>query len=165
MRIWIIFAMIRSLSVSANEIDRLPQKLLKIGEHHLTVEVATTPEQLQKGLMFRSSLGKDEGMLFVFDSEQVLSFWMKNTLIPLSIAFFDKEKRLIEIIDEMEPARSLMQRDFPRYQSKSPAKYALEVNQGWFRQKGIKKQEGLTFSLEEVKTKMNFQFEERSVER
>lgn len=83
-------------------------------------------------------------MLFIFDREQTLSFWMKNTFIPLSIGFFDDSKRLVDIQD-MSPASSLMQAKFPSYASRKPAKYALEVNQGWFSRHNIGL--GTTFKL------------------
>lgn len=114
----------------------LTKKIMKLGNVELTVEVAETPSDLSRGLMERRTLGEDQGMLFIFEEEQILSFWMKNTFIPLSIGFFSKDKILIQTLD-MDPPLSLMQRDLPRYQSKLPAKYALEVNKGWFQRKKI----------------------------
>lgn len=76
-------------------------------------------------------------MLFVYDKQQVLSFWMKNTFIPLSIGFFDRNKKLVDIQD-MEPMKSIMQEPQISYQSKFPAKYALEMNKGWFKKNQIK---------------------------
>jgi len=119
------------------------QRRIRIGEKTVTVEIADTDEKRARGLMFRKSLPKDHGMLFVFDSEQVLSFWMKNTLIPLSIGFFDKDKKLIDI-QEMVPA--VAGDMFPRtYKSSKPAMYALEMEKGWFSENGIKL--GATFSF------------------
>jgi uncharacterized membrane protein (UPF0127 family) len=83
--------------------------------------------------MFRSRLEKDSGMLFVFDREQMLDFWMKNTSIPLSIAYIDSEGIIREIYD-MKPLDISVS-----YPSKYPARYALEVNRGWFSRKGIRK--------------------------
>ncbi len=80
--------------------------------------------------MFRERLGKDEGMLFVYAEEETLSFWMKNTRLPLSIAFIDKKGKIVDIQD-MEPFT------LQTYVSASPAKYALETNQGWFTRNGI----------------------------
>jgi uncharacterized protein len=97
------------------------------------VEIADdTPEQM-RGLMYRTALAEDRGMLFVFDEEQELSFWMKNTLIPLSIAFVDSEGRIVDIQD-MKP----LDDDPPHYVSAEPARYALEVNRGFFEERGIK---------------------------
>jgi len=123
---------------------------LVLGNKRLQVEVVESEEERAKGLMFRKSMPSQHGMLFVFESESRLSFWMKNTFIPLSIGFFDKDKRLVDIQD-MEPMRSEMQSEFPSYVSRRPAKYALEVNRGWFQRNGIK--EGAAFRLENSKTK------------
>lgn len=103
---------------------------LTLQEKKIRVEVARTEREKAKGLMFRESLGKDEGMLFIYDREEMLSFWMKNTRIPLSIAFIDQQGRIVDIQD-MEPF-SLRTRVSAR-----PAQYALEVNQGWFKKNGI----------------------------
>lgn len=104
----------------------------------LNVEVATTPEQKTQGLMYRTKLEDGHGMLFIFVMEQPLSFWMKNTLIPLSIGYFDKNKKLIEVLD-MTPAVGPVRDDLlPRYPSSRPAMYALEVPKGWFAKKNIK---------------------------
>ena len=95
------------------------------------VEVADTPALRGKGLMFRESLPPDEGMLFVFDAPEVLSFYMKNTSIPLSIAFIDSSLTIVRIAD-MAPF------DESPHSSVVPAQYALEMNQGWFRSRGVR---------------------------
>ena len=107
-------------------------------EVEVRVEIADDDAERQRGLMGRTSLGEDRGMLFVFDEEQVLSFWMKNTLIPLSIAYVDSEGRIVDIQD-MKPVReqTISDLELPRYVSAEPAKYALEVNQGFFRERGV----------------------------
>jgi uncharacterized membrane protein (UPF0127 family) len=96
------------------------------------VEIADTDAERQTGLMERTTLDADAGMLFVFDQEQTLSFWMKNTLIPLSIAYIDSEERIVDIQD-MQPLDDLP----PQYVSAEPAQYALEVNQGFFEERGV----------------------------
>jgi uncharacterized membrane protein (UPF0127 family) len=93
-------------------------------------ELARTDEQRSRGLMGRKSLADGEGMLFVFETDRVLSFWMKNTLVPLSIAFVSYDGRVLEIRD-ME-AHSLRQ-----VQSSRSARYALEVPRGWFSRAGV----------------------------
>ena len=103
---------------------------LTIKEKKIKVEVVRTDEEKAKGLMFREKLGKNEGMLFVFEREETLSFWMKNTRIPLSIAFIAKDGKIVDIQD-MEPF------DLQSHVSARPARYALEVNQGWFKKNGI----------------------------
>lgn len=97
-----------------------------IGAHRLQVEVAANPLRRALGLMFRRSLPDDAGMLFVFPEDAVLSFWMRNTLLPLSVAFLDAKKQILNIAD-MEPM------DDQRFrESIALARYGLEVNQGWF---------------------------------
>ena len=99
-------------------------------EVEVRVEVADTEPERQLGLMGRTALPEDRGMLFVFDREQQLSFWMRNTLIPLSIAYIDAEERIIDIQD-MQPL------DETSHPSAEPAMYALEVNQGFFDERGV----------------------------
>ncbi len=94
-------------------------------------EVVKTEEEKARGLMFRDQLGRDEGMLFVYVQEEILTFWMKNTPLPLSIAFLDKRGKIVDLQD-MTPFS-------PRTHASSyPAMYALEMNQGWFKRNGIK---------------------------
>lgn len=98
----------------------------------IRVELAKTPEQHARGLMFREKLKNNEGMLFMFKDEQARAFWMKNTLLNLDIGYFDKNKKLIDI-QQMRAVTSIMQTDLPSYPSKQPAMYALEMPQGWFK--------------------------------
>jgi uncharacterized protein len=104
-----------------------------IGEEvPVRVEIADTDAEWQTGLMGRTTLEGDAGMLFVFDQEQTLSFWMKDTLIPLSIAYIDAEGRIVDIQD-MQPLDDIL----PQYVSAEPARYALEVNQGFFEERSV----------------------------
>ena len=119
------------------KIQKLEEKSITVGIAKLTVERAKTPDQQQKGLMFRKHMPSDHGMIFEFGNEEVRNFWMKNTFIPLSIGFFNANKELIDIQD-MTPVVSEMQADIPSYQSTGPAKYALEVNLGWFKKNKVK---------------------------
>ncbi|MEO0081678.1 MAG: DUF192 domain-containing protein [candidate division WOR-3 bacterium] len=96
------------------------------------VEVASSEEDRMTGLMFRRSLAPDSGMLFVFEDTAPRSFWMKNTWIPLSIAFID-ENRIITDIMEMTPEDTTT-----RYASSRPVVWALEMNAGWFQSHGIR---------------------------
>jgi uncharacterized membrane protein (UPF0127 family) len=96
------------------------------------VEIADDPLERERGLMNRTSLGEDRGMLFVFPKEQPLSFWMKDTKIPLSIAYIDSEGRITDILD-MKP----LDDEPPHYTSSEPVMYALEVNQGFFDERGV----------------------------
>jgi uncharacterized membrane protein (UPF0127 family) len=94
-------------------------------------EIADTPASRADGLMFRRILGEDEGMIFVFEKPQMLSFWMRNTYIPLSIAYISG-KGIINEIHDMKPLD-----DSVLYPSARPAMYALEVKQGWFKRHNI----------------------------
>ena len=96
------------------------------------VEIADNVIERVRGLMYRTALGEDRGMLFIFGEEEVRSFWMKNTLIPLSIAYMDSEGRIVDIQD-MKP----LDDELPHYASAEPARYALEVNQGFFEERGV----------------------------
>jgi len=108
----------------------LPQRTLMIGENKLIVEVAATPQTRETGLMNRFSLQQEHGMLFVFEAPQPLAFWMKNTYIPLSIAFVDRNGRILNI-EDMRP------QDESTHWSKGLALYAIEMRQGWFVSRGI----------------------------
>ena len=104
---------------------------IKVGAHPLKVELAASDPQRTQGLMFRKSLGKNEGMLFVFDEIEYHSMWMKNTLIPLSVAFVDAKGEILNVLD-MEPLT------LDTHTAAGPARYAIETNKGWFAEKGIK---------------------------
>jgi len=103
---------------------------VKVGPHPVRVEVVTG-DQVYRGLMYREKLGRDEGMLFVYSEPAYLSMWMKNTLIPLSVAFIDAQGTILNIHD-MEP------QTLDSHQSAGPAVYAIEVNKGWFDAKKVK---------------------------
>jgi uncharacterized membrane protein (UPF0127 family) len=97
----------------------------------IRAELARTDSERARGLMDRPSLPDGEGMLFIFEREQIVSFWMKNTLIPLSIAFIRTDGRIIEI-------RDMQAQDVTAVRSARSVRYALEVPQGWFARRGIK---------------------------
>jgi uncharacterized membrane protein (UPF0127 family) len=104
--------------------------MLLIGDHKLRVEVAQTEQQRNLGLMHRKTLGQNAGMWFVFDRSHPYCFWMKNTLIPLSIAFVNENNVIVDLFD-MKP---LSEKPVCATQ---PVVYALEVSQGWFDQRRI----------------------------
>ncbi len=112
---------------------------LYIGQKEIRVEVAETPEERSHGLMGRKYLGKDEGMLFIFETEDYHGFWMKNTFIPLSIAFIKKNGRIAWITD-MTPLT------LDSHVPPQPILYALEMNKGWFSSHGIKVGDKIRFS-------------------
>ena len=103
----------------------------EIGAVSLKAELAKTEEERAKGLMFRNKLKDGKGMLFIFDREQPMSFWMENTRIPLSIAFIATDGRIVEIKDMKPNDRSLIK-------SSRSVRYALEVPQGWFDRVNVK---------------------------
>ena len=98
----------------------------------VAVEIADTRTEQARGLMERTELAEDAGMLFVLEGEQTPGFYMENTLIPLSIAFMDSDGRIVDIQD-MQPLDDVP----PHYVSAEPAQYALEVNQGFFEERGV----------------------------
>ena len=104
---------------------------VKVASHPLKVEVAADEPQREQGLMYRKSLGREEGMLFIFDEPAYHSMWMKNTLIPLSVAFIDKEGVILNIVD-MEP------QTLDAHMAAGPAVYAIEANKGWFAANKVK---------------------------
>jgi len=130
--IFIGVAFLRPVSARAQAETKVvfEKRKIKIGKRVLSVEVADSMEKRAQGLMFRESLPKDHGMLFVFENEEQLAFWMKNTLIPLSIGYFDRNRKLINSM-EMEPAPAT-EMNPKTYHSAKPAMYALEMTKGWF---------------------------------
>ena len=104
---------------------------LQAGMHNIRAEVARTPQQTQTGMMFRKEMAPHEGMLFVFDNLERGCFWMKNTLLPLSIAYIADDGTIVNLAD-MQPLSEAS------HCSSQPVRYALEVNQGWFAKRGIK---------------------------
>lgn len=110
---------------------QLPTVTMLIGGHALNVELAADANQRYMGLSFRPYMDTDAGMLFVYPAERQLTFTMRNTLIPLSIAFIS-ENMVINEIHHMNVGPGQL------FDSRQPAKFALEVNQGWFEENGIK---------------------------
>jgi len=109
----------------------LPAATLKVGMHNIRAQLALTPQQRQIGLMFRQNMPNHEGMLFVFDEASTQCFWMRNTLIPLSIAFLADDGTVVNIAD-MKPQSD------ESHCSAKPVRYALEMNVGWFAKRGVK---------------------------
>lgn len=110
---------------------------IQVAHKKIQVEIAQTPQQHQRGLMYREKLDQDGGMLFIFEKEDELSFWMKNTYVDLSIAYIDKNKKIVDI-QEMKATSKMQIVEPPTYPSLKPAQYALEMNQGWFKKNKIK---------------------------
>lgn len=111
--------------------SRLPTEILTLKGHMLVTEIARTARQRQDGLSFRAALGTREAMLFVYSKDQTLHFTMQHASIPLSIAFIRSDGEIVDI-QQMQPHT-----DGP-YSSRQPARFALEVNQGWFSERGVR---------------------------
>ena len=109
----------------------LPRVRLSAGMHQIDAQVASTPEQRMTGLMHRKEMPQHEGMLFVFEQPARQCFWMKNTLLPLSVAFVEDDGTIANI-DEMKP------QTLDSHCSAKPVRYVLEMNTGWFAKKGIR---------------------------
>jgi uncharacterized membrane protein (UPF0127 family) len=111
--------------------QKLAQVRLNAGIHNINAELASTPQQREIGLMFRSVMPANDGMLFVFEQPSQQCFWMKNTLIPLSIAFVGDDGSVVNI-DDMKP------QTLDSHCSARPVRFVLEMNEGWFAKRGIK---------------------------
>jgi hypothetical protein len=112
--------------------DPLVTYPLKIKGHPVRAELANTDQARMTGLMFRESLPENSGMLFVYEHDGVYAMWMKNTYVPLSVAFIDRHGVILNI-EDMEP------QTLDSHGSAGAARYSLEMNQGWFKKRGIKK--------------------------
>ena len=115
----------------ANDQSRLPVLTLNIGIHLIQAEAAIEDHERAQGLMFRKKMGPNEGMIFRFNRTDQVCMWMKNTLLPLSVAFIDEGGSIINI-EDMRPET------LDAHCAKKPARFALEMNQGWFKGKSIK---------------------------
>ncbi|MGZ8288701.1 MAG: DUF192 domain-containing protein [Telluria sp.] len=104
---------------------------LTAGMHLIQAEVAQTDAQRQQGLMFREKMPTNHGMVFVFDQPTSQCMWMKNTPLPLSVAFIATDGKIVNI-EDMQP------QTLDSHCSTKPVKYALEMNLGWFKQKNVK---------------------------
>lgn len=127
----LILSLVAGLAAAQDHAQQLPSIQLGAGMHLIQAEVAQTDEQRAIGLMHRASMPANNGMLFVFEQPQPQCFWMKNTLLPLSIAFIADDGTVVNI-EEMK-AQTL-----DSHCSAKPVRYALEMNTGWFAKKGIK---------------------------
>jgi uncharacterized protein len=127
---WLTLAPLAAAQEAAGVPQTLPAVTLQAGMHNIRAAVAQTPEQRQTGLMFRREMAQHEGMLFVFEVAAPQCFWMKNTLLPLSIAFLADDGTVVNIAD-MQP------QSLDSHCSAKPVRYVLEMNQGWFAKRGV----------------------------
>jgi uncharacterized membrane protein (UPF0127 family) len=110
---------------------QLQRITLSAGIHQMDIQVAVTPEQHQIGLMYRTEMPQNEGMLFVFQAASKQCFWMKNTILPLTAAFIADDGSIVNL-EDMKPQTT------DSHCSLKPVRYVLEMNQGWFGKKGLK---------------------------
>jgi len=127
----LLAGLLSTLALAQDRAQQLPSVQLGAGMHLIHAEVAQTDEQRAIGLMHRPSMPTNAGMLFIFEQLQPQCFWMKNTLLPLSIAFIADDGSIVNIA-EMKP------QTLDSHCSDKPVRYALEMNQGWFAKRGIK---------------------------
>jgi hypothetical protein len=125
-------AVLLVLSAAAASAQQLPMMELTAGFHRIEAEVAANNAARMQGLMNRKSMPPQRGMLFVFDRDAQHCMWMKNTFLPLSVAFVDDTGRILNI-EDMQPHSE------DSHCAAQPARYALEMNVGWFAQRGIKR--------------------------
>lgn len=128
----IILAVLLVLSAAAASAQQLPMVELTAGFHRIEAEVAANNAARMQGLMQRKSMPPQRGMLFVFDHDAQHCMWMKNTFLPLSVAFLDAQGRILNI-EDMQPQTE------DNHCAVQPARYALEMNVGWFAQRGIRR--------------------------
>ncbi len=138
----IFFLVLAPTICSCSKHSRTPNNNLyevNINDKSAYVEVASTREERMLGLMYRDKLDKDHGMLFIYPQEQILSFWMKNTKIPLSIAFIGSDGIIMQI-------ESMFPKSLIAHKSKDKVRYALEMEKGWFKKNNIKAGNRVGFS-------------------
>ncbi|HAK44960.1 MAG TPA: hypothetical protein DCO79_03435 [Spirochaeta sp.] len=118
------------LLISMGGREKLDKRIITVNGIDIEAEIADDSDSRRNGLMNRKSMPENSGMLFIFDSDQKLSFWMKNTIIPLSIAYVAADGEIMEIYD-MKPE------SLRPVESAHSVRYALEMNQGWFVRNGV----------------------------
>lgn len=125
-----LFAIVIGI-LSLHATAALPVIQMRAGMHLIHAELAATPATRQQGLMYRQQLGENQGMLFVFEQPGQHCFWMRNTLLPLSIAFLADDGKIVNIEDMQAQTEN-------NHCPTANIRYALEMSQGWFAQKGLK---------------------------
>jgi uncharacterized membrane protein (UPF0127 family) len=135
--IWLSLGLLAQGALAQDKAQHLPTVMLGAGMHNIKAEVAETPQEHEIGLMHRTSMGSNEGMIFVFDRPGQQCFWMKNTLIPLAVAFVADDGTIVNV-DEMKP------QTLDPHCSTKQVRFVLEMNTGWFTKRGIKAGSKLT---------------------
>ncbi|OGB24676.1 MAG: hypothetical protein A3I66_11815 [Burkholderiales bacterium RIFCSPLOWO2_02_FULL_57_36] len=127
----LVVAILALPAIAAHAQQKFQVIPLTAGMHVIQAELVANDRDRQQGLMFREKMGSNEGMVFVFDAPATVCMWMKNTPLPLSVAFIDESGKIVNI-EDMKPQTT------ESHCAKKPIRYALEMNQGWFKQKNIK---------------------------
>jgi len=132
--LWLAMCFMASASAWSQEDPQMNLQRIRIGAgmYQIDAQVALTPGEQQTGLMYRKEMPQQEGMLFVFSQPSTQCFWMKNTLLPLTAAFVADDGRIVNLVD-MKPLT------LDSHCSEEPVRFVLEMNQGWFAKKNIKK--------------------------
>ena len=128
--LWFVIAFASMGCEAQSQPQDLPRITLNAGIHNISAEVAQSPQERATGLMLRQSMAANQGMLFVFEQSEQQCFWMKNTLIPLDIAFVADDGTVINI-EHMKPL------SLDNHCSAKPVRLVLEMNMGWFAKKGV----------------------------
>ena len=128
---WLLITLLSVAAQAQDSAQNLPRTVLHAGMYNISAEVAQSPGERQIGLMHRRSMPVNDGMLFVFEDAQLHCFWMKNTLLPLSIAFLADDGSIVNIEDMQANSEAT-------HCPKRKVRYALEMNQGWFAKRGQK---------------------------
>lgn len=140
--VWLVLSLITSDCLFAQKAYEQPQYLYsvkaRLANAEFNIMLARTQYEKAKGLMFHQEIASDTGMLFVYDYSHIMSFWMKNTRIPLDLVFFSEDLKVTEYIKNMIPGYGKPERNLPHYTSKEPAMYALELKAGTIDNLGIK---------------------------
>ena len=129
--VWLLSVLPYGMACAQTGPQKLPAIRLNAGIHNIQAELAQTPDERSTGLMFRTTVGTNEGMLFAFEQPGQQCFWMKNTLLPLSVAFVADDGAIVNI-DDMKP------QTLDSHCSTKPVRFVLEMNRGWFAKRGIK---------------------------
>jgi uncharacterized membrane protein (UPF0127 family) len=128
--LWFVIVLASMGCQAQSQPQDLPSITLNAGIHNITAELALSPDERATGLMFRQSMPANQGMLFVFEQAEQQCFWMKNTLIPLDVAFVADDGTVINI-EHMKP------QTLDNHCSAKPVRLVLEMNDGWFARKGV----------------------------
>ena len=135
------------VAVKQGSFQVLPETSAELAGVSLNIMLARTFDEKALGLMYYDGLPETSGMLFVYSSPRPMSFWMKNTMIPLDIIFFSPDLEITEWIENMEPGFGKPEYALPRYKSAAPAQYALELNAGMIKKLNLKQGDKLDIPI------------------